>query len=443
MTRVAVIGAGPSGLSQLRAFQTEAQKGAKIPDIVCYEKQDDWGGLWNYTWRTGLDEYGEPVHCSMYRYLWSNLPTEGLEFPDYTFEEHFGKPIPSYLPRPMILDYITGHAKKSDVRKWIRFRTPIRRVTYDADTGMFSVTAHGWANDEEYTEKFDQVVVATGHYSTPNAPDFDGMQTFNGRVLHSHDLREFHEFKDRDVLIVGASFSGEDIASHCLKFGCKSVTISYRKEPLGSYKWPENVKEVALLKKVEKNTCTLEDGSTVDVDAIILCTGYKHHFPFMAKELKLKTDNRFAPASLYKGVVFADNPKLFYLGMQNQIYTFSMFDAQAWYVRDVIMGRIRVPDREARMADVEDRVAREDAGVKKLSDAVCYQADYIKELIADTDYPKFDVDATKALFFECIKHKDDKILGFRDHCLKSAMSGKMSRLHHKLWKDKLGDSDSD
>ena len=74
--RVAVIGAGPCGLSQLRAFQQAQSKGADIPEIVCFEKQSDWGGLWNYTWRTGLDEHGEPVHCSMYRYLWSNGPKE-------------------------------------------------------------------------------------------------------------------------------------------------------------------------------------------------------------------------------------------------------------------------------------------------------------------------------------------------------------------------------
>ena len=57
--RVAVIGAGPSGLAQLRAFQSAAQKGAEIPEVVCFEKQDNWGGLWNYSWRTGLDEFGE------------------------------------------------------------------------------------------------------------------------------------------------------------------------------------------------------------------------------------------------------------------------------------------------------------------------------------------------------------------------------------------------
>jgi len=92
MTRVAIIGAGPCGLAQLHAFQTAAQKGAKIPELVCYEKQDNWGGLWNYTWRTGLDEYGEPIHSSMYPNLWSIAPKEGLELPDYSFDEHFVVP---------------------------------------------------------------------------------------------------------------------------------------------------------------------------------------------------------------------------------------------------------------------------------------------------------------------------------------------------------------
>ena len=92
--RIAIIGAGPSGLAQLRAFESARRQGAEIPEIVCYEKQDNWGGLWNYTWRTGLDEHGEPVHGSMYRYLWSNGPKECLEFADYSFEEHFGRPMP-------------------------------------------------------------------------------------------------------------------------------------------------------------------------------------------------------------------------------------------------------------------------------------------------------------------------------------------------------------
>ena len=152
--RVAVIGAGPSGLAQLRAFQSAKAGGADVPEIVCYEKQADWGGLWNYTWRTGLDEYGEPVHCSMYRYLWSNGPKEGLEFADYSFEEHFGKQIASYPPREVLFDYIEGRVKRAGVRDAIRFRTTVRQVDYDDATGLFAVTARNLATDEETTEKF-------------------------------------------------------------------------------------------------------------------------------------------------------------------------------------------------------------------------------------------------------------------------------------------------
>ena len=36
---------------------------------------------------------------------------------------------------------------------------------------------------------FDQVIVATDHFSAPNVPSFPGMETFPGRVMHSHDFR--------------------------------------------------------------------------------------------------------------------------------------------------------------------------------------------------------------------------------------------------------------
>ena len=49
--RVCVIGCGPSGMSML--LQLGKLSDAEIPDIVCYEKQDTVGGLWNVTWRTG------------------------------------------------------------------------------------------------------------------------------------------------------------------------------------------------------------------------------------------------------------------------------------------------------------------------------------------------------------------------------------------------------
>ncbi len=434
--RVAVLGAGPSGLAQLRAFQSAAKNGDEIPEIVCFEKQANWGGLWNYTWRTGLDQYGEPVHGSMYRYLWSNGPKEGLEFADYSFEEHFGKQIASYPPRAVLFDYIEGRVKKAGVRDWIRFETAVKDVTF-AD-GKFTVTVKDLPGDRVYSEEFDHVICCTGHFSTPNVPQFDGFESFQGRVLHAHDFRDAVEFKGQDILIIGTSYSAEDIGSQCWKYGAKSITVSHRTAAMG-YDWPENWAEVPLLTKLEGKTAHFKDGSSREVDAVILCTGYQHHFPFMADELRLKTANRLASAMLYKGTTFIDNPALFYLGMQDQWFTFNMFDAQAWWVRDVIMDKIALPDRATMEADVADREAREDAGEDDY-DAIWYQGDYVKELIDETDYPSFDVDGACQAFKEWKGHKKKGIMTFRDNGYKSVITGTMAPKHHTPWKDALDDS---
>ncbi|WP_299554410.1 NAD(P)/FAD-dependent oxidoreductase [uncultured Tateyamaria sp.] len=434
--RIAIIGAGPSGLAQLRAFQSAKKNGEDIPEIVCFEKQSNWGGLWNYTWRTGVDQYGEPVHGSMYRYLWSNGPKEGLEFADYSFEEHFGKQIASYPPRAVLFDYIQGRVDKAGVRDWIRFETAVRRVEFE--DGTFSVTVKDLPNDREYTEEFDHVICASGHFSTPNVPEFPGFESFKGRVLHAHDFRDALEFKDQDILIVGTSYSAEDIGSQCWKYGAKSITVSHRTAAMG-YDWPDNWAEVPLLTHVSGKTAHFKDGTSRDVDAVILCTGYQHHFPFMAEELRLKTANRLATADLYKGVAWVDNPALFYLGMQDQWFTFNMFDAQAWWVRDAIMGKIAMPSKAEMEADVVDRVAREDAGADDY-DAIWYQGDYIKELIAETDYPSFDVEGACQAFKAWKGHKKQGIMTFRDNCYASVMTGSMAPIHHTPWVDALDDS---
>ena len=436
--RVAIIGAGPSGLAQLRAFQSAQQKGQEIPEVVCFEKQDNWGGLWNYTWRTGVDQYGEPVHGSMYRYLWSNGPKEGLEFADYTFEEHFGGEIASYPPRAVLFDYIEGRVKKANVRSWIRFSNVIRNVSYDANTEQFTVVSEDLPSQQQVKEEFDHVIVASGHFSTPNVPEYPGFNNFNGRILHAHDFRDAVEFKDKDILILGTSYSAEDIGSQCWKYGAKSITVSHRTAPMG-YDWPDNWQEVPKLERVDENAAYFIDGTQKQVDAIILCTGYVHHFPFMEQSLKLQTTNRLYPVDLYNGVVWQHNPNLFYLGMQDQWYTFNMFDAQAWYVRDVILQRVELPDQAAMQADIDAWRQTEDSLADDYA-AIAFQGRYTMELMAKTDYPAIDLEDCNQAFYSWKKHKKENIMTFRDHGYKSALTGKVAPPHHTPWKDALDDS---
>ncbi|KAI1695149.1 flavin-binding monooxygenase-like domain-containing protein [Ditylenchus destructor] len=384
--RVAIIGAGPSGMFLAKAFKTASDRDANVSnrfEVVCFERQADWGGLWNFTWRTGLDENGEPVHCSMYRNLWTIGPKECVELADYSFVEHFGKSVPSFMPRAAMWDYLNGNMGASNIKHWFRFKHSVQRVAFDDTTKKFSVTVWDTINDRIFTEDFDYVAVATGHFSTPNVPSYPGFDTFPGRIIHSHDFRNAVEFTNLNILIVGGSYSAQDIASQCWKFGSKSITISYRTKPTGQH-WPEGIEERPILEKLDGRNAYFKDGSVKEgIDAVILCTGYLHSFPFMESSLRLKTNNCILVNGLYKGVVFEKNPQLFYIGMQDLIYSFPMFDAQAYYVRDVILGRISLPPfeqmrqyhsewqmRETKLLENHDFNSRENTFPKRLRERI-------------------------------------------------------------------------
>lgn len=436
--RIGIIGAGPSGLAQLRAFESARRQGADIPEIVCFEKQSDWGGMWNFTWRTGLDEFGEPVHGSMYRYLWSNGPKECLEFADYSFDEHFGRPISSYPPRPVLFDYIEGRVKKSGVRDYIRFNTVARWVNYDETAKKFHLTVEDLVNRRTYTETFDYLVVASGHFSTPNMPQFEGLDSYTGQVLHAHDFRGADPYVGKNLLLIGSSYSAEDIGVQCYKHGARSVTISYRSKPMG-FAWPDGICEVPLITHFKGDRAYFKDGTSGRFDAVIMCTGYQHTFPFLPDELRLTTSNVLYPDNLYKGVFWHKQPRLIYLGMQDQYFTFNMFDAQAWYARDVILGRINLPDAETMRADI-DKWRERHAQMNGSDDEIDFQTDYVRDLVAPTDYPEFDLDKVAQLFKQWQADKQKDVLTYRDIPYPSVKTGKMAPVHHTRWLDEKDDS---
>lgn len=436
--KVGIIGAGPSGLAMLRAFEAEQKKGNPIPEIKCYEKQDNWGGMWNYTWRTGVGKFGEPIHGSMYKYLWSNGPKECLEFADYTFTEHFGQPISSYPPREVLFDYIQGRINKSNARSFIQFNTVARWVDFLEDKKQFRVVFDDLEKNETFEEYFDYLVVGTGHFSTPNMPYFEGIDEFPGAVMHAHDFRGADQFIDKKLLLIGSSYSAEDIGVQCYKHGSKSVTIAYRTAPIGA-KWPDGIVEKPLVTHFEGDIAFFSDGTSEQFDAVIMCTGYQHKFPFLPDQLRLKTKNCLYPDDLYKGVIFNNNDRLLYLGMQDQYYTFNMFDVQAWFARDYMLGRIELPNKEERDADIKkwmDDEARTVTG----ADHVDFQTDYIKDIVGLTDYPLFNLDKVADMFKSWLNDKKVNILNYRDQVYTSVMDGTKAVPHHTTWMEEMDDS---
>jgi trimethylamine monooxygenase len=178
--------------------------------------------------------------------LWLNGPKELVEYVNYTIDDHFRCPTPSYQLRSVVYDYLIGRAKRNDIRKYIRFHTAVRHV--DNQGEQFKVTVEDLI--------FDYVIVAPGRYSTPNMPALDEIQGFSGRVVHSKSFPDASEFVNQHVLIIASSYSTEDITLQLYTFGARFITISYRTKPLG-YNWPdEKIKEVPLLISTDgKWTC--------------------------------------------------------------------------------------------------------------------------------------------------------------------------------------------
>ena len=79
---------------------------------------------------------------------------------------------------------------------------------------------------------------------------------------------------------MGASYSAEDIALQCIKYGAKRVICTWRSKPMG-FNWPDTIEERPLVQKFEGKTAFFKDGSKHDVDVVMFCTGYLHSYPFL------------------------------------------------------------------------------------------------------------------------------------------------------------------
>ena len=233
-------------------------------------------------------------------------------------------------------------------------------MAYNDSTDDFSVVVKNLPEDQVLSAKrFDYVIVATGHFSVPNMPYFPGIEQFPGLVIHSHDFRNASHFKGKRVLVVGSGFSAEDIALQCLKYGAESIICTWRTKPMG-FKWPPQITERPLITKIEGNTVHFKDGTTADVDDIILCTGYLYSFPFLEERLRLKTPNVLYPEGLYKAILWTKggNNKVLYVGVKTQFYNLPIPDVQARWVVNYITEDLKLPDKQTMENEIKKWIVR-------------------------------------------------------------------------------------
>lgn len=274
---------------------------------------------------------------------------------------------------------------------------------------------------------------ATGHFSVPNYPKpLKGIEEFKGFQLHAHNFRDAAEYKGMKLMMVGNGYSGEDIAMQCVKFGAESATVVYRTAPMGHNfgDYPIEEKKLPTHFDGKSQEFVFADGSTCSVDGIIYCTGYKHSFPFMSEELKLKTNNRLVPNTLWKGILWPECPQLMYLGMPDQYYTFSAFFAQAQFVCGVIDGRVKIPDKKIMLDDTAKWQAAEDNLGEDHNEHHILQYKHTQEAAALAGAKLRD---DTGHFKQWMDDRHHDILTYRDQTAISSVDGSKSLKYCQPW----------
>ncbi|OQV20571.1 putative Senecionine N-oxygenase [Hypsibius exemplaris] len=290
--RVAILGAGYAGLCALRHFFADDTK----YESVAFEQSNHIGGIWHYPEgcaERAHEEPTSPFYTRMYKNMRTNLPKdlmslEGLPFP---------RGDASYCDVRTVRQYLEAFAEQFNLREHIKFGhrvtlvTPIlsEAIAADAIGPRWTVECEDLLTKSFKREIFDIVLVCTGKYHKPYMPaaDIPGLANYKGKLLHSSDYRDPERYAGQDVLIVGAGPSGFDIALDLLPLA-KSVIFAKRRNISFFKDQFPTITETTMPQNIIDNGAVLADGSTKNVDAIILCTGYCFNFPFLSSECRVE-----------------------------------------------------------------------------------------------------------------------------------------------------------
>lgn len=116
--------------------------------------------------------------------------------------------------------YIQDLLNRRGYQNFVSYNTTVELIKKDPKGEKWVLTLRrpleNRKEDEWWTESFDAVIVASGHYTVPFIPSTPGLaeleRTFPGTVEHSKAWRNPEKYRNKRVVVIGASISGADIS---------------------------------------------------------------------------------------------------------------------------------------------------------------------------------------------------------------------------------------
>ncbi len=351
--RVAVIGAGPSGITAVKNLRD-----AGIPEVVCFDRNEAVGGNWLFQPESSHSSVFETTHIISSKTL--------SQYHDFPMPSSY----PDYPSHQQLAAYFQDYARHFGIEDSIRFRTTVEQIEPAADHRWAITTTRG---GEQSTEIFDAVAIANGHHWRPRMPTYPGH--FTGTMLHSHDYKRAAPFAGQRVLVIGGGNSACDVAVETARvsagtdiswrrgyyivpkfiFGMPSDVVGMRTRwlprrvratlnawllralqgPNRRYGLPEpdhafgsthptvnselfyamrhgHIGPRPDIARFDGRTVHFVDGTQDDYDVIIACTGYWIAHPFFRREV---LDYSTGPVPLYLRMFPEQYPTLAFIGL--------------------------------------------------------------------------------------------------------------------------------
>ncbi len=180
---VVVVGGGLGGLYALHRL-----RGLGL-NVRVFEAGSGVGGTWFWNRYPGARC---DVESMEYSYSFSNDLQQAWSWPE------------RYGTQPEILRYINHVADNFDLRRDIQLNTRVVSAVFDAATNEWTLETD---QGDLVSAKF--CVMASGNLSTPQVPDFRGLETFQGKWYHSGRWpHEGVDFSGLRVGVIGTGSSG-------------------------------------------------------------------------------------------------------------------------------------------------------------------------------------------------------------------------------------------
>ncbi len=320
---------------------------------------------------------------------------------------------PDFPSHARIGEWLQSYADAAGIAERISLSTPVEHAAR-LDDG-WELQLGGVRTGER--ERFDALVVASGHNWQPRLPDPPYPGDFAGEQVHAHDYREPDVLAGKRVLVVGIGNSAMDIAVEASGVAPRTYLSTRRgtrivpkyvfgkpadqttsptmarlpwqvRQPLthallriavgrpetyglpapshGFLRGHPTISD-AILSRLTHGEITpkpgiaelagedvvFSDGSRAAVDVIVWCTGYTVTVPYVDADVL-----GAAPAdlSLYKRMFHHELDDLFFIGLvQTTGSAIPVVERQSELLAEYLTGRYGLPDAVKRRADAEKR----------------------------------------------------------------------------------------